>query len=71
MSETVAGFFSFFVPLFMVLIHFWYISLPVICAVAFLYTKTKNEALRRIIRIFFAFVILSVICTGIYILISN
>lgn len=68
MSETIEGFFSFFVPLFVVLIHYWYVSLPITALLIYLYTKTKKEGLRRAIRIFLSFIILSAICTGIYLI---
>lgn len=68
MSEIAEGFLSFFVPLFMVLIHYWYVSLPLTALIVFLYTKTKKEGLRRLIRIYLSFIILSAVCTGIYIL---
>lgn len=68
MSETVEGFLSFFVPLFMVLIHYWYVSLSLTALIIFSYTKTKKEGLRRAIRIYLSFIILSAVCTGIYVL---
>lgn len=68
--DVLSGFLSFFVPLFLILVYYWYITIPVIALAIFGYLKTEHEGLRRAIRIFFAFIILSVL--GILVmLISN
>lgn len=67
--DVLNGFFSFFVPLFLILVYYWYISIPLIALAIFGYIKTKNEGLRRAIRIFFAFIILAVV--GILVMLIN
>lgn len=59
--DIINGFLSFFVPLFLVLVYYWYVTIPLIAIAIFGYIKTKNEGLKRAIRIFFAFLILSVV----------
>lgn len=60
MIDVLNGFLSFFVPLFLMLVYYWYISVPVVALVIWAYIKTKNEGLRRALRIFLAFIILAV-----------
>jgi len=71
MSQLLDSIFSFFVPLFIVLLHYWYISLPVIGLIIVSYLKVKNEDVKRFLRILLAFILLSVIFTLIYILITE
>lgn len=59
--DILNGFLSFFVPLFLLLVYYWYISIPVVALVIFGYIKTKNEGLKRALRIFLAFIILAVV----------
>lgn len=59
--DILNGFLSFFVPLFLLLVYYWYISIPVVALVIFGYMKTKNEGLKRALRIFLAFIILAVV----------
>nr|WP_297162668.1 hypothetical protein [uncultured Dysgonomonas sp.] len=61
MMDILNGFLSFFVPLFLLLVYYWYISIPVVALVIFGYIKTKNEGLKRALRIFLAFIILAVV----------
>lgn len=61
MIDILNGFLSFFVPFFLMLIYYWYISVPVIALVIFGYVKTKNEKLKRVLRIVLAFIILAVV----------
>lgn len=61
MTDILNGFLSFFVPLFIILVHYWYISVPVIALAILGYVKTKNEGLKRALRIFLAFVILAAV----------
>lgn len=59
--DILNGFLSFFVPLFLLLVYYWYISIPVVALVILGYIKTKNKALKRALRIFLAFIILAVV----------
>lgn len=59
--DILNGFLSFFVPLFLLLVYYWYISILVVALVIFGYIKTKNEGLKRALRIFLAFIILAVV----------
>lgn len=61
MIDVLNGFLSFFVPFFLMLVYYWYISVPVVALVIFGYIKTKNEGLKRVLRIFLAFIILAVV----------
>lgn len=61
MTDILNGFLSFFVPFFLMLIYYWYISVPVVALVIFGYVKTKNEKLKRVLRIVLAFIILAVV----------
>lgn len=60
MIDILNGFLSFFVPLFLMLVYYWYISVPVVALAIFGYIKTKNEGLKRALRIFLAFIILAI-----------
>lgn len=66
MENILNGFFTLLVPIFLMLVHFWYISVPVIALLIIFYIKWNNESARRVIRIVFAFIIISIIFTGIY-----
>lgn len=61
MIDLLNNFLSFLVPLFLMLIYYWYISVPVVALVIFGYIKTKNEGLKRVLRIFLAFIILAAV----------
>lgn len=60
MIDILNGFLSFFVPLFLMLVYYWYISVPVVALAIFGYIKTKKEGLKRALRIFLAFIILAI-----------
>jgi len=66
MDGFLEGIFSFFVPLFIVLLHYWYISLPVTGFIILGYIKIKNDSLKRILRIILAFILLSAVFMLIY-----
>lgn len=59
MKTILDDFLSFFVPLFLIIIYYWYISIPLIALLVLAYVKSKHEGLRRALRIFLAFVILA------------
>lgn len=71
MDTFLEGIFSFFVPLFIVLLHYWYISLPATGLIILDYIKVKNDSLKRILRIILAFVGLSAAFTLIYYINNN
>lgn len=64
--QIIESFLSFFVPLFIVLLHYWYISIPLLAAIIWIYIKAENETLRKILRIILSFIILSVGCALVY-----
>jgi len=71
MDRILEGLFSFFVPLFISILYYWYISLPVIVILAIAYTRVQSESVKRVLRIVLAFVLLSIIFTGIYYVNAN
>lgn len=66
MYSIIEGIFSFFVPLFVVLLNYWYISIPIIVLIIVGYIRTKREGLKRFLRILLAFLFLSCLFTLIY-----
>lgn len=59
--EAFDGLFLFFFLLLLTLICYWYISIPLIALMIWVYIKTSHNDLRLVLRVVFAFVILSVI----------
>lgn len=65
-DPMIDGFFSFFVPLFVVLLRYWFLSVPLTLLLILVYVKTERPGVRRVLRILFSILILSAIFTLIY-----
>lgn len=70
MYDIFENIFSFLALLFLALVHFWYVFIPITALAIWAYFKSKSETVRRAIRIYFAIIILSTICAGIYMALS-
>lgn len=68
MREVLDNFFSFFVPFFILQVHYWYISLPLLIITIIAYKKVKINILKKILRIILALFILTVFFTVLYFL---
>lgn len=57
--ETLKQFITFFFLLCVVIIHYWYVTLPLVIVAILLYWRIKKAWFRKILRVFFAFIILA------------
>jgi hypothetical protein len=71
MENALIGIFTFFLMLLILILNYWYISIPVFLLAIWGYRKTENPRLRKGLRVFFIFIIFSVISGAILMLSGN
>lgn len=57
--DTIKQFITFFFLLCVVIIHYWYVTLPLVVIAILVYWRVKKSWVRKMLRVFFAFIILS------------
>lgn len=59
--DIIKQFITFFFLLCVVIIHYWYVTLPLVILAILVYWRVKKPWVRKILRVIFAFLILSVL----------